>query len=217
MEGIGNGRVSRDGRHMSRRTTVSPLSRRAAFVALIAVLGFFGYCIAAEQPPADVLWKMDLPVGVRSWFDNPDGSCVQCSIGMSGVQSNHMQATTLLWNTPYGKAERGGSWPARVAEYCARRGIRAWNVTGSNTFEWMKWACKTGRFAAIGAGSSHFQTLYGWDPRTNTWYVCNNNSTSRVDDYTEQGFRNLHLASGRWVVVLKDPAPPAPHITEWWK
>ena len=43
------------------------------------------------------------------------------------------------------------------------RGIRAFNVTGSNTWDWMKWAAETGRGAAIGAGTAHFQTLMGYD------------------------------------------------------
>ena len=64
------------------------------------------------------------------------------------------------------------------------------------------------RFAAIGAGRVHFQTLYGWDPSSNTWYVCNNNSTGRVDRYTWSEFRSLHLSSGRWVVILDAPRPP---------
>ena len=37
-----------------------------------------------------------------------------------------------------------------MADYCNRRGIRAWSVVGDDTFEWMKWACATGRGAAIG-------------------------------------------------------------------
>ena len=101
---------------------------------------------------------MELPKDVRGWFRNPDGSCVQCSIGMCGTWNNVPEAATLLWNTEYGNAIRGGSWPSRVADYCSERGIRAFNVTGDTTFEWMEWAARTGRFAAIGAGTRHFQT-----------------------------------------------------------
>ena len=152
--------------------------------------------------------QMQLPQEVRAWFRNPDGSCVQCSIGMVGTWNNVPAATTLLWDTIYGSAVRGGSGPSRVADYCERRKIQAWNITGSLTFEWMEWAAKTGRFAAIGAGTRHFQTEYGREPRL--WYVCNNNSTSVIDKYTEKEFKDLHLASGQWVVILKGPAPPPP-------
>jgi len=159
----------------------------------------------------------DLPKDIRSWFRNPDGSCVQCSIGMCGVDQNVPAAATLLWDTEYGPRERGGSGPSRVAGYCDRRGIRAFNVTGSSTWDWMKWAAETGRGAAIGAGSAHFQTLMGYDRQSGTWYVCNNNSPSRIDEYDEASFRRLHLASGQWVVVLDYPPHPArPRYFRWW-
>lgn len=162
----------------------------------------------------------DFPPEVRSWFRNPDGSCVQCSIGMCGVWQNCPQATTLLWDTQYGPRVRGGSNPSRVERYCDTRSIPAWNVTGSNTWDWMKWAGKTGRMAAIGCFSAHFQTLVWYDPTpgaTRPWKVCNNNSPNRIDEYTESEFRRYHLASGQWVVVLKTPPPPAlPSYEQWW-
>ena len=161
---------------------------------------------------------VDLPVEIRQWFRNPDGSCVQCSIGMCGVDQNVPAAATLLWDTEYGSRERGGSGPSRVADYCNRRGIRAWNVVGDDTFEWMKWACATGRGAAIGAGTNHFQTLVGYDPTAGRWYVCNNNSPERIDSYDEAQFRRLHLSSGPWVVILDYPPHPArPEYRPWWR
>ncbi len=163
---------------------------------------------------------MELPPEVRSWYRNPDGSCVQCSIGMTGVWNNVAAATTLLWDTEYGSAVRGGSWPGRVRDYCERRGIRAYNVTGesfSDTAPWMEWAAKTGRFAAIGAGRAHFQTEYGRDQAAGKWYVCNNNSPQRIDEYSEPEYRRLHEASGAWVVILAGPAPPSPpRYVRWW-
>jgi hypothetical protein len=113
---------------------------------------------------------VELPAAIRAWYANPDGSCVQCSIGMCGADQNVPAAATLLWDTQYGPAERGGAGPSRVGEYCNRRGIRAFNVTGRTTWDWMKWAVLTGRGAAIGAGRYHFQTLTGYDPQTGTWY-----------------------------------------------
>lgn len=159
----------------------------------------------------------DLPREIRTWFRNPDGSCVQCSIGMCGVDQNVPAAATLLWDTQYGSRERGGSGPSRVAAYCERRVIRAFNITGTSTWDWMKWAAATGRPAAIGAGSAHFQTLMGYDPSSGTWYVCNNNSPARIDQYDEASFRRLHLASGQWVVILDyPPHPERARYARWW-
>ncbi len=178
---------------------------------------------AADQAPDATPFRMELPSRIRAWFRNDDGSCVQCSIGMCGIWQQTPEASTLLWDTEYGHRVRGGSSPSRVEDYAERRKIPVYNVTGSGTWEWMQWAAATGRFAAIGAGSSHFQTLYGWDPRgTETldddrWYVCNNNSTGKIDEYTWQEFRRLHLASGQWVVVIDKPPPPAnPRYFKWW-
>ncbi len=176
--------------------------------------------VAGSANAAEPLATMMLEPDTRGWFVNPDGSCVQCSIGMAGVHCNDLNAASLLWDTPYGEKERGGSWPGRVANYCNARGIKAWNVTGNDyedTRPWMLWATRTGRFAAIGAGSRHFQTLYGYDPATKTWLVCNNNSTHKIDRYTEDGFRRLHMASGPWVVVLQRSSSENPQLVEWWR
>lgn len=187
-------------------------------VAAAILAGLALAAIVAADEPAATSHRMELPPEVRGWFRNPDGSCVQCSIGMVGAWQNCPVATTLLWNTEYGSAVRGGSTPSRVEAYADRRGLRIYNVTGSQTWDWMKWAARTGRFAAIGAGSAHFQTLYGWDERTNRWYVCNNNSTSRVDEYDWNAFQRLHLASGEWCVILNCPvAPRLPVYREWWR
>lgn len=136
---------------------------------------------------------------------------------MCGVWQRVPAAAALLWDTQYGRAVRGGSGPSRVENYCDAREIPVYNVTGSTTWDWMRWAARTRRFAAIGAGRIHFQTLYGWDPSSNTWYVCNNNSTSRVDSYTWESFQRLHLSSGQWVVILDAPPPaPVPVYRQWW-
>ncbi len=185
-----------------------PSLAKVLVVTLIGVFAFSG---------ADFKQTMHLEPETRAWFRNPDGSCVQCSIGMAGVHCNDLNAASLLWDSPYGKAERGGSWPGRVAEYCNRRKIEAWNITGwPTTLEWMKWAARTRRFCAIGAGGNHFQTEYGYDPQTGTWYVCNNNSTHRIDEYTEEEFKRLHLASGPWIVVLKASRSEPPELVQWW-
>lgn len=170
-----------------------------------------------DRPFDPSVVQMHLPPSVRAWFRNPDGSCVQCSEGMVGVENNLPSWTTLLWDSDYGRAERGGSYPSRVAAYAKKRGMRMYNVTG-DTWPWMEWCAKTGRFAAIGAGGSHFQTLYGRDFKQGIWYVCNNNSTHKVDEYTWESFQRLHRASGEWVVIPDEPAcPPPPEIVVWWQ
>lgn len=136
---------------------------------------------------------------------------------MCGVEMNVPAFSTLLWDSVYGHKERGGSWPGRVAEYAKARGVRIYNVTGSNTWDWMRWACATGRPCAIGAGGLHFQTLSGYDPKTKTWEVCNNNSPQKIDQYSDEAFRRLHLASGQWCVILDYPATSAiPEYRKWW-
>jgi len=186
------------------------LQQSVLFAITMAAPTFTG---AAINNPA-----MDVPSEIRQWFRNPDGSCVQCSIGMCGVDQNIPAAATLLWDTQYGKKERGGSYPSRVAKYCRARGIKAYNVTGKSTWEWMRWAVDTGRGGAIGAGSAHFQTLVGYDAESSEWLVCNNNSPKRIDRYSEKAFRRLHLASGQWVVILDAPPHPAiPEYSVWWK
>lgn len=169
--------------------------------------------ISAKHP----VNKMELTEEQRCWFRNPDGSCVQCSIGMCGVHTNTPEATTLLWDTEYGPRVRGGSGPSRVADYMNKRKIKGWNITGRQTYDWMNWAANTGRFAAIGAGGSHFQTLYGFDEDDTQYYVCNNNSPKRIDEYSESGFHRLHEASGEWCVILEKSAPQNPEYIAWWK
>lgn len=166
--------------------------------------------------------QLDLPGDVCVWFVNEDGSCVQCSISMCGVNQNVPQASTLLFKTEYGNAVRGGSGPGRVEAYAESRGIPCYNVTGDNTWDWMKWAARNGRTCAIGCFSSHFQTLLWYDPTPGAakpWKVRNNwyNTTDKTAEYTEAEFRRYHLASGQWVVILKTPPPPmTPTYVKWW-
>lgn len=172
-----------------------------------------------EQPvDQTTLQSMQLEADTRAYCRNPDGSCVQCSIVMCGFHCNEPAAYTLLWDSPYGKAVRGGSWPSRVSGYCNERGIKAWNITGwPITREWMIWAAMTGRFCAIGAGGSHFQTLYSYNAKAaKPWGVCNNNSTDRIDYYTDSQFQSLHLASGAWCVILEKSSSENPKLIKWW-
>ncbi len=184
---------------------------RSALVSFLFMLA--PSMLASAEPELAV----DVPSEIRQWYRNPDGSCVQCSIGICGVDQAVPEASTLLWDTIYGKAQRGGSYPSRVAQYARQRGLRIYNVTGTSTWDWMRWACETGRGAAIGAGRAHFQTLMGYDPKSETWFVCDNNSPTKIDEYSDARFRRLHLASGQWCVVLDYPPHPArATYRKWW-
>jgi hypothetical protein len=187
-------------------------------------LGVVVGLLATFQLPAQD--QLQLPGEISQWFVNTDGSCVQCSNSNCGVWHNLPQESTLLFNTPYGRAERGGSGPSRVEAYCDRRGIPVYNVTGdsfADTRAWMVWAARTGRMAAIGCFGSHFQTLLYYDSRPGIekpWKVRNNwyGLTGTYYEWTEAEFRKNHMASGPWVVIPKTPPPPMlPVYVAWWK
>lgn len=190
----------------------------AALLLVVAV--FCSHKNAAGIECPDARLSFDVPAEIRAFYRNPDGSCVQCSIGMCGVDQNVPNAATLLWDTEYGPRERGGSGPSRVANYARKRGLRVYNITGAATYDWLRWAYRNGRPAAIGAAPVHFQTGVGCQPHEGdaTWWVCNNNSTSKIDEYSQRGFERLHESSGRWIVILDyPPTPPRPRVVEWWQ
>lgn len=161
--------------------------------------------------------SMELNTKERNWYFNPDGSCVQLSIGMCGVHCNDMNAATLPFNSVYGPQIRGGSWPGRVANYCNQRKIKAWNITGQPTIKWIEWAAETNRGAAIGLGTAHFQTLYGWDKENDIFLVCNNQTPGRIDKFTRKEFISEHEKSGRWCVILQKPSSRNPQLVQWYK
>ena len=184
---------------------------------------------AVECP--DPLLQVDLPKELRDEYDNPDGSCVQCSIGMTGNDQNVLKAERLLedydWNgdgkiSANEKKVRGGSGPSRVASYARQRGLRIYNITGRDTIDWMLWALRNGRGVAIGFETRHYQTLFGKSgdltKKEGTWYVCDNNSTHRVDAFDYETFKRKHHESGPWIVILDyPPHPKRPIYEEWWK
>lgn len=200
------------------------------FNRLLLLMLFYSLPVLAQEPligaPPPANWPtlciMDLPLESRKWTLNTDGSCVQCSNSLVGMWMCDFNQATLLFSTEYGRAERGGSGPDRVARYCRDRGIEVYNVTGrsfADTKPWMDWAAKTGRFAAVGCFGSHFQTLYGRDFANNKWIILNNWSglfdTPYV--YTEEQFRRQHEASGAWIVIPKRPPPSGdPIYVKWW-
>lgn len=157
------------------------------------------------------------PAQIRALYYNHgntgdrEGDCVFVSCGMVGVKDNNLRFATLPWATPWGPANRGAAGPSEVARACAERDIAIYNVTGgsiNDTYPWAVYAAESGRGAAIGFGKRHFQTLQGFDADTGEWLICDNNSPERVDRYSDSAFRQLHAASGFWIVVLDGPAPP---------
>lgn len=190
-----------------------PNPASAVLVFFACLIGLVGSISHAQELVG--INSMALAPETRAYCRNPDGSCVQCSIQMTGFWCNDPNAGTLLFDTAYGPAERGGSWPSRVEAYLNKRGIKAWSVTGNSvndTLPWLEFSAKTGRFAAFGAGEAHFQTLYGRDVSNGYWYVCNNNSTDRIDRYTDAQFRQLHAAGPCWCVILEKPSSSPPRL-----
>ena len=178
-----------------------------------------GYEQSGIECPDDRL-AADVPKHVREWFRNltNPGSCVQCSIAICGVDQNVPAASTLLWDTKYGQAQLGGSYPSRVADYARERGLKIWNITGRPTYDWMAWAARNHRGCAIACESAHFQTLMGHDPETNQWYVCDNRWPDKIAVYDQRQFERLHEATGAWTVILDaPPAPARPQVTSWWE
>lgn len=192
-----------------------PLWRSLIALLLLASPGF-----AQDQ-------VTDFPPEVAAWYVNQDGSCVQCSLGHCGVWQNNPSFANLLWDTQYGPRVRGGSYPSRVEAYANKREVPIYNVTGKPTYEWMKWAAKTGRMCAIGCYSSHFQTLlyYNPDPADpkpwkvkNNWGVSGGNSVKSHNEFTESEFKREHERSGKWIVIIQGPPPPVkPQYVAWWQ
>jgi hypothetical protein len=186
---------------------------------LLSVLTLLlGSALVGAVEQADPRLSADVPKEIREYYRNPDGSCVQCSNGMMGVDQNEPAFSTLLWKTVYGPAERGGSGPERVAAYAQKRGVKINNITGRPVYDHLKWATANGRGAAVTCGTLHMQYLMGHDPKTATWFVCNNNSPQKVDAYDDATFHRLVDASGPWCVTL--PAPPHPArgvYRPWWE
>lgn len=97
--------------------------KHALLIVMLLLCGGTVHGQRIECP--DSRLAVDLPPEIRTWFRNPDGSCVQCSIGMCGVDQNVPEAATLLWDTEYGSRERGGSGPSPRLRRNARKSRRA--------------------------------------------------------------------------------------------
>lgn len=170
-----------------------------------------------DDPGAGCVFTPDntIPAEQRRRFGNPDGSCVQCSIGMAAVHHACKPAEMLLWNSQYGGPVRGGSTSSRVAQYCRARGIPVLNTT-QNTLAIVDAALRSGRMAAIKWGSDHMITALGITA-DGRYAVCDNNSPSTISYYTRAEFARRHRS---WVVVLLGPAPSpwkAPPLVRWWE
>lgn len=201
---------------------------------LASVLLASAAAIAAAQepdapPPPDGrdCYVVRLPSDQRARYRNPDGSCVQCSIGMCGVAQAVPAAEWLLWDSQYGTRVRGGSDPDRVKRYCDARLIPAYNIFGREAWPWLCWALENGRPAAITWGSRHMITAMGATfnaagriDQQSAIAICDNNSPTRVSWVPVPQFRRNFEAFGSsgWVVILRTPPPAhAAPFRVWWE
>ena len=79
------------------------MDRVILLVICAIALAMVGKLCKGDEP----VRMMELSPATRAWFTNPDGSCVQCSIGMVGVHCNDRNAASLLWDSEFGRAVRG--------------------------------------------------------------------------------------------------------------
>jgi len=170
-------------------------------------------CAVAYEPTT--LHLAELSEGTRIRYFNPDGSCVQLSIGLSGTIQNVPVAARLPFDSEFGSGIRGGSDPSRVAAYCDKRHIPAYQITGRPTIKWIEWGVRNGRFPAIGLSTRHFQTVFGWDEKADMFYVCNNQTPKTIDIMPRSKFLQLHHQSGEWIVLLKNVSPSNPKLVNW--
>lgn len=181
-----------------------------------------------EQPVFDdaaAVLAMYPPVDQRQRFKNrPDaqgqGSCVQASISLCGLQQNIEAAEMLLVDSKYGPPVLGGSWPERVKEYCQQRNIPIVSVEGAQTLEFIEAACRNGRFAAITYGQAHMICCVGVSEDGQTFWIWDNNDPEREPQPVDRRtFEYQHrVYGGGWCVILLTPAPVAwraPEKAEW--
>ena len=186
--------------------------------ALGFIVGVLVFWLLSALASAQFDPQAAVPADIREQYRNQDGSCVYCSIGMMGVDMNNPNAASILHDSEYGQACRGGAWPQRVIEDFQRRGIDAWHVEG-NTKEWLQWCWRNGRTAAVTLTPYHMQWCVGFD--TNSVYVVDNNSPQKVDEWSHSSFWRQHEAhDGGWAVILKGPRPASwvpPERFPWWE
>lgn len=176
------------------------------------------YSTAASAPP---WWANTIPADLRQSYRNLDGSCVQCSLAIAGHYHDDANLASLLWDSQYGRAERGGAWPERVHQYAERRGIALYQVTGRDTLRWIEWALRNGRNCGVTWGSNHMITAVGISPDGRQFATVDNNSPGRVDVWSREQFTRYHAGyRGGWVVIPQGAVPTpwdAPGFEPWWR
>jgi hypothetical protein len=205
---------------------------RAAAIAVACCVG--GSAVAQDNaylaPTSSLARYKNIPHP-----QNGQGSCVQASLSMVGLHQNVPAAECLLRSDPeYGPPELGGSYPSRVAAYAARRGMAIYNVEGSDTLQWIDWALRNGRYAAITYGRAHMIIATGMTPDGSRYQIVDNNYPTEPRWVSRDVFVREHRGyAGGWTVILDTPAPlpwiapaaaiapevdprgPSPELPEW--
>lgn len=177
--------------------------------------------VSAQQPSLPYLMPDAQFERYRNYANhNGEGSCVWMSMGMAGSHSHVVAGEYMPFESEYGRKENGGAGPQDVARACAERGISAYNIEGSATVQWVEWALRTGRYAAISYGRAHMIAAVGISPDGATFYIRDNNRPSVTQAVRRDEFiRQLRLYTGGWAVVYDAPPPPPwsrPAITQYW-
>jgi len=182
-----------------------PFLAKCLFLALVTWL-------APARAPSDE-WRMPVSefLRFRNVADPRDGSgsCVQASLSMVGAHHGVPPLEYLLTDSPYGPAELGGSYPARVKRYCQKREVAIYSVEGSETIRWIDWALHRGCFVAITYGQAHMITAVAVSEDGSWFEVCDNNYPEEVRRVDRQTFIHEHrVHGGGWCVIAATPGPP---------
>lgn len=157
-----------------------------------------------------------MPVEQRLRFRNKrgprgQGSCVYASISLCGAHHNLPSAEYLLEEHPiWGPPVLDGSYPERVERDMANRRypIPIWNISGTQTINWIDHFLEQGSWVAITYGERHMITATGKTQDGSYWIVDNNYPQEERLVLREVFLREHRRTGGGWCVILKTPGPP---------
>ena len=179
-------------------------------VAANRMVGLWVCLMAAALPAQDAGRAYIMPPEIFANYKNRrgpkgEGSCVWASNAMAGAHACVPAVESLLRDPNFGD----GAWPERVEREFRSRGIKAWNVEGSETMPWIEWALKTGRYAAVTYGDAHMICAVGMSPDGRQFFVVDNNYPTEVRAVSRETFIREHRGhAGGWCVILDTQGPP---------